>query len=296
MEIRLSAEALARTRFAISPLWEVTCAVRTLRQHRHAVHQPWIDQVRPRVSGREPEFAPLTGLVSESPAANPDFLTPPPSTFIPDLEVELGGLRDGTTERDRLIEAIRAFWEIALAPYWPRLRPLLERDVTVRAKTLAERGAAALFGDLHEDIGWRDGTVTVSGARHGRLEVTDRELVLVPSVFAWPRRYLKLTPPWNLAIRYPARGLGTLWERTPRAGDALIRVLGRSRARILTELDGPATTTSLAGVTGLTPGGVSQHLTALRAAGLVRSLRGGREVHYSRTTVGHLLVNAAHRD
>ncbi|MEU0091894.1 winged helix-turn-helix domain-containing protein [Kribbella sp. NPDC006257] len=70
-------------------------------------------------------------------------------------------------------------------------------------------------------------------------------------------------------------------------------VLGRSRAELLTQLDGPRSTTERAGRTGLTPGGVSQHLSALRADGLVTAHRAGRAVLYARTSVAEALLEAA---
>ena len=46
----------------------------------------------------------------------------------------------------------------------------------------------------------------------------------------------------------------------------------------------------LARLLGLSPGGASQHLTALRAAGLVTARREGRSVLYARTALGDGLV------
>jgi DNA-binding transcriptional ArsR family regulator len=85
-----------------------------------------------------------------------------------------------------------------------------------------------------------------------------------------------------------------LWHRrSVTVSDALAGVLGRSRATLLTELTAPASTTGLARRTGMTPGGVSQHLTALRTAGLVSAHRAGREVLYARTRTGEIVVEAA---
>ncbi|MFD0573635.1 ArsR/SmtB family transcription factor [Kitasatospora gansuensis] len=74
---------------------------------------------------------------------------------------------------------------------------------------------------------------------------------------------------------------------------ALAAVIGRSRAVLLAELDTPASTTDLARRTGITAGGVSQHLTALRAAGLVDAHRSGRYVLYVRTEAAEVLLAAA---
>ncbi len=67
-------------------------------------------------------------------------------------------------------------------------------------------------------------------------------------------------------------------------------MLGRTRARLPAELDQPASTRDLAQRTRLSEPGVSQHLTALRAAGLCTPHRTGRFVLYARTEVAEALV------
>jgi DNA-binding transcriptional ArsR family regulator len=85
--------------------------------------------------------------------------------------------------------------------------------------------------------------------------------------------------------------VGELWQTPPvPAPGALGRLLGETRARILTMLDEPASTTSLARGLGLSPANVSVHLAALRDAGLAVAARRGREVRYARTDLGSSLV------
>jgi DNA-binding MarR family transcriptional regulator len=67
-------------------------------------------------------------------------------------------------------------------------------------------------------------------------------------------------------------------------------VIGQARAALLVELTTPSTTTSLARRTGLTPSGVSAHLSRLAAAGLVTRQRSGRLVFYVRTRRGDVLL------
>ncbi|MET7461573.1 helix-turn-helix domain-containing protein, partial [Nonomuraea sp. NPDC005501] len=108
---------------------------------------------------------------------------------------------------------------------------------------------------------------------------------------AGPRVYPDTTPPYPPPVRYPPRGVATLWER--RAADtpsALATVLGRTRARLLAELDQPASTQDLARRLELAEPGVSRHLTALRDAGLCTSHRTGRYVLYARTAVAEALL------
>jgi biotin operon repressor len=193
----------------------------------------------------------------------------------------------------RLADEVAAYWAVAIAPDWPRMRALLDAEVQRRARRLAEVGSAAVLGDLHPSISWRAGTLSIDQPHCAAPDVPDGAgLVLVPSVFAWPS-VLTVTAGGIPQIAYPARGVATLWERSARAPDALGAVLGRGRARLLVELATPLSTTELARRTGLTAGGVSQHLTTLRAAGLVVTHRQGRALLSARTPVADALITAA---
>lgn len=121
---------------------------------------------------------------------------------------------------------------------------------------------------------------------------TGSGMLLVPSAFAWPRVLTRSVAPDPPQLAYPARGIGDLWEprTTGAAAEAVAAVLGRSRAQLLAELDTPASTTQLARSCGLSAPGVSQHLTALRNAGLVTAHRNGRSVLYARTAVADALL------
>lgn len=118
-----------------------------------------------------------------------------------------------------------------------------------------------------------------------------RGLLLVPSAFASDVPVTITEPPWQPTLIYPARGVATLWEsggeRTPKA---LAAVIGQTRAALLAELDAPRSTTDVARLLGITPGGASQHVGALRAAGLVAGRREGRSVLYVRTPLADALV------
>ncbi|WP_197371759.1 winged helix-turn-helix domain-containing protein, partial [Streptomyces clavuligerus] len=200
---------------------------------------------------------------------------------------------DPGRELGRLADLISAYWEIAIAPFWPRMQALFEGDILHRAIHLAEGGARRLFDDFGPQVTWDSGTLQlIRRSSRGTKRLDGRGLLLVPSAFAWPRIFSNLgSGAWQPTLRYPPRGIGTLWEHGPRpCSDALAGVLGRSRALLLAELTHPASTTELARRLGLSAGGVSQHLTALRAAGLVSAHRTGRVVLYARTSVGEALV------
>jgi hypothetical protein len=320
--IGLSATAATRIRFAVSCLWEVLASVRILRDPGvPAVHRRWADRARAGVD----ETGLLWQLVAPSGGYTPDFLTPSPTGLAADLDRELDGLRatppsvvrfqlasagragpsrddpaghlarladDPAAGLARLADEIAAYWSVAIAPDWPRLRALLDAEVQRRARRLAENGSDAILNDLHPRVSWRAGTLTIDQPHCVAPDVPSGSgLVLIPSVFVWPSVLTVTVGEPQLA--YPARGVATLWERSSRESDALTALLGRGRARLLTELATPLSTTELARRTGITPGGVSQHLTTLRAAGLVVAHRQGRSLLNTRTAVAEALLSAA---
>ncbi|MFD4132387.1 DUF5937 family protein [Streptomyces goshikiensis] len=321
-ELSFSAADLAQTRFAVSPMWEVVTSYRLLKETTEPpLHRRWAAQVRPRLLRAGLDRGWLAALVPGD-GYLADFLNPTPAGPFPALADELAAIRRSTPEQvradlatlrlksgpstrrrlfheepeaalEKVTAEIETYWELALAPYWPRVRQLLEADVFHRARQVAEHGSAHVLNELHESVRWNAGTLSLV-RRHCRLtrDQTGSGLLLVPSAFAWPRVLTRSVPPEPPQLAYPARGIGALWEpRTPGpAADAVAAVLGRSRAQLLAELDVPASTTQLARSCGLSAAGVSQHLTALRNAGLVTGHRNGRSVLYARTAVADALL------
>ncbi|MFC5182079.1 ArsR/SmtB family transcription factor [Actinomadura harenae] len=320
IEFVFTPDDAARVRFVFSPVWEAVGALRVLAgPSLRALHLPWLRAVRPRLDGLDLDllraFVPATGYV-------PDFLTPPPSTPLPDFAAELETVRatprnvvveellwtgsqgmppnpcgsdhpplarldaDPDAILDALAEQLEVFWRVAVRPYWGRIRELLEGDVLRRTRALTERGAAGVFADLHETVTWGDGALRINRpwTYHGGL--AGRGLLLVPSVFTWPRVQV-VPPPYQAMLSYPVSGVATVWESRPgpRAG-ALGALVGRARAEILHLLDAPSSTTELARRLGVTPGAVSQHLAVLRSCDLVTGHRMGRRVVYVRTPTG----------
>ncbi|MFI6292662.1 DUF5937 family protein [Nonomuraea sp. NPDC050790] len=322
LTLGFSADDLARTRFATSPLQEVVASIRVLKDPAaHIVHEPWVAETRPLLAASGLDLGPLSDLVPVPSWYIPDFLTPPPLTPAPEFTAQLETLRGtppGQVRADlghlvdvrspwvdalradpvpglaRLAGVIEAYWELAIAPHWPRLHALHQGDVIYRARRLADGGAARLFADLASVVRWQDGSLHIAHPRYaGERSLDGQGLLLVPSAFVWPSVFSSTIPPWQPTLTYPARGVASLWERRDRTtADALAAVIGRSRTLLLMELDTPASTTELTHRTGLAASSVSEHLAALRLAGLVTAHRAGRFVMYARTTVAESLVMA----
>ncbi|NUT22462.1 MAG: winged helix-turn-helix transcriptional regulator [Hamadaea sp.] len=321
LTLEFSAGDVARIRFALSCLWEAASSYHVLQApENHVVQRPWVARVQPRVqaAGLGPGSL-LSALIPPGPRYMPDFLTPPSATLAPSIAEEVQVLLatphdvvrteldlvewprnaaaqalydDPATGLRRLADEITAYWDIALAEHWPRMKALLEAEVFHQARLLAQEGAAGLLNGLHDAIGWQDDTLSVAHKMcGGEIPLTGNGLLIVPAVFVWPA-VRTVTSAENPQLAYPARGIATLWESAAAAPAALAAVLGRSRAQLLVELAAPLSTTDLARRTGMSAGGVSQHLTALRAAGLITAHRAGHAVLNMRTPAADTLLAA----
>lgn len=317
-EFDFTSADLARLRFAFSPASEAVASLRALQDTgRHALHLPWIKAVRPRLAAVDLRL--LFALVPLG-AYFADFLTPPPSSPLPDLDDELAriaaaDLGEVVSEVSRLptadrpvvrsflanpaagvaesVAQLRLYWDTALAPFWPQLRGLLESEVLRRSRQLARDGAGAMFDDLHANISWHEGRLRVRTRAWRREGPLDGDgMILIPSVFHWPETAV-MAEPYQPNLVYPAAGVGTVWARgAVPTTDALDALIGRTRARILVTLAETATTTILARRLAMAPGAVSQHLKVLLDSGLATRRRTGREVFYERSRLGDTLCAA----
>ena len=84
---------------------------------------------------------------------------------------------------------------------------------------------------------------------------------------------------------------GTAERPDQRQLRALGRLLGRTRAEVLRELAVERTTSELAARLGVSPASASQHVSALRDAGLVGSTRDRNRVLHRLTNLGAELLH-----
>jgi DNA-binding transcriptional ArsR family regulator len=324
VDVRFDIESISGVRFGVSPLFEATLSIRALDMPDTClVHLPWLEQTHRLVAGLDLE--PIR-LLQRGDAYAPDFFNPPPAGPVAEFEEELAimlatpaaqvraevrhvydgrplpGALEPFITRPRaalseLADVLRDYWKAALQEHWPRISALLAHDILYRAREVAHGGTRELFAELDPSIKWEEhGLLRIEKkeCEDTTLQLDDRGLLLLPSVFAWPKVVLVTQPPWQPTLIYPARGVGMLWEpERPVAPDALARLLGSSRASILSALDRPRSTTDLARVLDISPGGVSQHLSVLHSAGLVSRHRDQRSVLYLRSHTGEGLVRTA---
>lgn len=323
IRIELDEPTLARTRIATSPLWEVLTSLYLLERNPGEVPWPYTDWARHarRVLADRPETAPVRVL-----AANwhlPDFLCPIPPSPAPTLAEQLAVLRatpaeviaaqlpryhgpaglpewlrpfvdDRHTALHRLADGIQAYWDAAIAPWWPAMRAALDEEVLHRARALAADGPDALLADLHERVRWERPVLTLRKPVEQSFRAVDQRLLLIPLIFSRGALSCSTDHPEIVAVSYQARGAALLAESGPApaatAGDRLAVLVGRGRAQVLRALTRPATTAGLAATLGLAPSTVSEHLTALVAAGVVHRRRVGRRVLYGLEPAGTALV------
>jgi Helix-turn-helix domain len=314
-------EDLARTRFAIAPAWELISSLRLFRHpETAALHLPWIEQVRGSLG--DVDLLPLLSLLPPD-GYVPDFLSPPPESPLDRIEDALQRIRATPPKQvvrelnlfesqhskplpaaaeplrqnprravPRLVATMAEYWRRAVQPDWPRILALLSADLRHRATRLTEGGPESLFDDLHPQVrldgDWLDVDITWQGV----VELDGRGLLLVPTAFSWQRPGLITLDPWQPSLIYPARGVALLWDSAKDVAPELAGLIGPTRARILAALDAPRSTTELAAQLGLTPGGVSQHLSVLVKAGVAARQRDRRVVLYARTALGDQLATA----
>lgn len=323
LRLEVATEDLLRSRFALSPAFELNTVLRALNLGDGRLPAAWAARLRPGFERLRRETELDAVLALQIPKAGADFVAVPPrgpaqrwaddlaairATAPEQARAEIARLTARQPVRDPRVRAVldapdaveriaaaldRAWYEL-LAADWPRLRALCERDVVHRVGVIGERGWAAAIGELHDGVRWHDGGIELAPIEGGTVRLRGEGLLLIPSVFIWPGLAAYFDDPWPRTLVYPARGTAVLHETpAPPAADALAALLGRSRARLLTALDAPASTTQLARQLALAPGAVGDHLAVLRRAGLVARARSGRSVLYRRTSLGDALATSA---
>ncbi|WP_406286249.1 ArsR/SmtB family transcription factor [Streptomyces sp. NBC_00209] len=326
IRFRLGVADLAATSFAYSPLQETVLSLRMWNGHarRFPALRETFNGLRPAFERLDHVL--LTSLVARRRYWVPDFLTPRPHTSAPDVRREFDALRatdpavvragleqtflplgepvparlaDAWGDPARLLtdiaDALEEYWVECLRPvWWPRAKAVLEADIAYRSRVLAEGGADALFAGISSRLSWAEDMLTIE--RSGpwpspstEIPIDGRRLLLTPSCFADGVSTM-LNSQALPHIAYGTRGLATLTEHPePPAPQALERLLGSPRARLLTLLAEPASTTELAHRLGVTPAAISQHLSVLRAAHLLERTRHGRHVRYRHSALGSAL-------
>lgn len=312
LRIHFSGADLARVRLAAEPdpLWELCLSIHQLRSRRYEAtlgdwRQAVSEALRPGGSAREDvdvllRLNPPTGYF-------PDFLTPeegqagfdsgvqairrtPAMRMLHELERVAAARREKRRDLQRatdpsvLERALDRYRQVALEPIWDRVRAAVEADLAQRRQLLANCGVEGLLAGLGPGVRWSGSVMEIADYRaHREVHLDGRGITLIPSYFKTAGRPIGLADPdLPPVLVYPV-------ERIVGAGDrprALAELIGRTRASVLVAAAQGATTGEVARRLGISAASASQHLSVLREAGLVLSVREGNRVRHLPTTLG----------
>jgi hypothetical protein len=230
----LSVADALRFRFSVSPLGEVARLARAMATptaSAQGTHVALLREQQPAIARlrEHHDLRPLIAVLSARRDYYPDFLTPSPATPVGEIGEELARVRttpadqvdkeigkclQGVENLDPVIERqlrsrqagavladlLEALWDAVVAPAWPRLRDLLERDVLHRSRLLARAGLATLFADLEPLVILRERILEVDLTTKATCVPGGEGLRLMPSAFIWPHALVvDETPPTLIA-------------------------------------------------------------------------------------------------
>jgi DNA-binding transcriptional ArsR family regulator len=321
LRLWLAPADLTRIRFAdrLHPAGTVLLASQALRQPSVAAALPALAR---RVAVAQPALRPLHHLMPPQ-GFVPDFLTPfeglasiedglaairatPAKRVRAEVSTAYARITASATRRrfaeadplmlDTLVTAMRSYFDQVLAPDWAALNRGHRQLVGEAASRYALSGADGVLTGLHPAIRWQAPVLEVDTWQDGAVRLGGHGLILVPSPFAGPRPRVLVTPDRAGLVVYPVEPPAGLDGRRT-AADPLAGLFGRTRSAVLVQATRPGrhTTSSIARQVGISVSSSSEHLSALRAAGLVSSRRDGGAIVHRATALCRDLVRL-HQD
>jgi DNA-binding transcriptional ArsR family regulator len=326
LRIHLTEPDFRQLRIAASPdpMWEVVLSIHVLGSRAADVpselrlwrRRAWKALHVERLLNR---YQMLVELAPPTASYFPDFLTPveglqglrpglealdatPPRRLARELEWRYqqeanppGWVkRLGSGDTELLLSLATAYKELhrtLLKPDWAQVTATVAADRAERL--LSQDGSATgLLHSLKPYFTWRDPVLLAPYPMDWDIHPRGKGVTFVPSFFCHGAPVAVADRNLPPTIIYPIdRGaVAGQWSWEPTA--ALCALLGRTRARILCALEAAPTTGEIAARLGIAAPTVSGHLTVLRNAGLVRSLRTGPSVQHTLTAKGLTLIDA----
>jgi DNA-binding transcriptional ArsR family regulator len=186
--------------------------------------------------------------------------------------------------------ALRTTHQHLVEPVWPRLLGAFRAELAWRSRLIAGLGVQAALSTLHPSVSWEGTMMRIDAPSDLDVYPGGAGLTLMPSALWTGRAMVTRHPDGSVVIVYPA--VTPLPLTGEDAGDPLAELLGRTRAAVLSLALTQRTTTELARELAVSPATVSGHTKALRAAGLIVSVRAGKSVLHSATPLGSNLLDS----
>lgn len=323
LRIHFTSQDLGRVRIAPGPhpLWETILSINSLQSPKAPrMYWDWRRQAMTDARKNADHQRLLRAAAVLVPAVGnfPDFLTPaitdpdaeahydhmlslPSRAVRVDLECTFGRNGGPAWARkihdhgrvDPVVNVLRRYHDTFVRPIWTDAHRRVETERMHHARRLLDDGTEGLLGDLHPSIRWSNPVLTADYPREHGIDLAGRGLVVVPTHFCWGApvtfidgdRMPMLVCPGQEA-QSPVRTDAEIADRVELLG----KLLGGTRARLLSELVVAGSTTELAVRLGISAAAVSQHAKALRAAGLLDTQRFGQSVVHALTDLGHRLT------
>lgn len=289
MRLVFTATGLAATTFAISPLHHTLFAALCLRYPGFAVPgSPWRDLARRTPAKALPFIRRVQRIrLSKSGFLWVDLPLPTGTEAVADELDMLASCGQGD-----IADALRAFYICCVAPEWNTIRQRLSLHLTRCAELISTRGLGVALSHLTPRLSWYDCALDIdtSGVMPPPVDLGDRGVTFSPLMSA-TRHFMGFAFSCNdprPVLAYPVADAPL--TAAAATVDALARVVGQARARVLRSIGSGAATGELARSLAVSASTASEHLTALRQAGLVDTRREGRAVRHVLTALGHELL------
>lgn len=193
-----------------------------------------------------------------------------------------------------VLRAERAAYDALLAPVWSLVQDMHRAEFARYAAEVAEHGIGRALTTSVPGSRWNESTWELTAAGPGavrEVHPAGRGVLLLPTFHWIGSPLVSDVPDRPVTVTYPAgpgRPLTSAVIAT--ADEALAEVLGRTRLRLLMLSGDGLNTSGLARSLDLSAATVSAHTAALRAAGLITSVRDGKALIHRRTALGNLLL------
>lgn len=215
----------------------------------------------------------------------------------------LEGQNDPAAVEDRArreaVKAVFEFCQVAVLPYWQRVRShlALVRDTWGRIEIA--NGVQGLLANLHPQLHWDLPVLEVPGEPDRDVYLDGRGFVLALSLFLNSKTCVVLDreretglPALIVSVPIDAAAAADLWGGGVPGDQALSALVGHTRAAALRALSDGCTTGELSERLGICLAGASKHATVLRKAGLVATARNRNTALHTLTPLGMALLES----